>query len=257
MSERQHLRESTQPTGDVDQHLAYLKLCFIADHDAPVANQAAQQQWSPVDSLAKLLEGEADLRRDRATQNRVRLARFPVIKTLDQCRWDWPTQINRLQVQNHCRLEFVRDKANRIFLGGVGLGKTHLATALGYTACLKGHSVLFTSAIEVINTLSAAKGAGRLKQELKKYTTPALLILDELGYLPIDKTGADLLFQVISLRYEQGAIIMTSNRAFKDWPKIFNNDSTLTSAILDRLLHHAETVIIEGKSFRMKGQLEH
>ena len=116
--------------------------------------------------------------------------------------------------------------------------------------------MLFASAIDVINTLAAAKSAGRLKQELKKYTTPALLILDEIGYLPIDKTGADLLFQVISLRYEQGAMIITSNRAFKDWPKIFNNDSTLTSAILDRLLHHAETVIIEGKSFRMKDQLE-
>ena len=91
-----------------------------------------------------------------------------------------------------------------------------------------------------------------LKQELKKYTKPGLLILDELGYLPIDKTGADLLFQVISLRYEQGAMIITSNRAFKDWPEIFNNDSTLTSAVLDRLLHHAETVLIQGKSYRMK-----
>jgi DNA replication protein DnaC len=93
-------------------------------------------------------------------------------------------------------------------------------------------------------------------RKAKKYTKPALLILDELGYLPIDKAGADLLFQVISLRYERGAIVITSNRAFKEWPKIFNNDSTLTSAILDRLLHHAETVIIEGKSFRMKDQLE-
>ena len=135
-------------------------------------------------------------------------------------------------------------------------GKTHLATALGYAACLQGSSVLFASAIDVINTLAAAKNAGRLKAELKKYTKPALLILDELGYLPIDKAGADLLFQVISLRYEQGAIVLTSNRAFKEWPKIFNNDSTLTAAILDRLLHHAETVIIEGKSFRMKDQLE-
>jgi DNA replication protein DnaC len=103
---------------------------------------------------------------------------------------------------------------------------------------------------------AAAKNAGRLKAELKKYTKPALLILDELGYLPIDKLGADLLFQVISLRYEHGAIVITSNRAFKDWPKIFNNDSTLTAAILDRLLHHAETTIIEGKSFRMKDQLD-
>ena len=138
----------------------------------------------------------------------------------------------------------------------MGLGKTHLATALGYTACLQGYSVLFTSAIDVINTLAAAKSAGRLKAELKKYTKPALLILDELGYLPIDKAGADLLFQVISRRYEQGSIVLTSNRAFKEWPKIFNNDSTLTAAILDRLLHHAETIIIEGKSFRMKDQID-
>ena len=104
--------------------------------------------------------------------------------------------------------------------------------------------------------LAAARNAGRLKPELKKYTKPALLILDELGYLPIDKAGADLLFQVISLRYERGSMMITSNRAFKEWPKLFNNDSTLTSAILDRLLHHAETVVIEGKSFRMRGKLE-
>jgi DNA replication protein DnaC len=108
----------------------------------------------------------------------------------------------------------------------------------------------------VINTLSAAKSTGRLKQEIKKYAKPALLLIDELGYLPIDKSGADLLFQVISVRYEQGSTLITSNRAFKDWPKIFNNDSTLTAALLDRLLHHAETVVIEGKSYRMKGKLE-
>jgi DNA replication protein DnaC len=110
--------------------------------------------------------------------------------------------------------------------------------------------------IQVINTLTSAQARGLLKQELKKYTKPELLVLDELGYLPIDKAGADLLFQVISLRYEQGAMIITSNRAFKDWPEIFNNDSTLTSAILDRLLHHAETVLIEGKSYRMKDKIE-
>jgi DNA replication protein DnaC len=127
---------------------------------------------------------------------------------------------------------------------------------LGYESCLKGHSVLFTTAIDIINTLSAAKSTGRLKQEIKKYAKPALLLVDELGYLPIDKSGADLLFQVISVRYEQGSTLITSNRAFKDWPKIFNNDSTLTAALLDRLLHHAETVVIEGKSYRMKGKLE-
>ena len=131
-----------------------------------------------------------------------------------------------------------------------------MATALGSTACLQGYAVLFASVIEGINTLAAAKNAGRLKQERKKYTKPALLILDELGYLPMDKSGADLLFQVISLRYEQGSVMITSNRALKEWPKMFNNDSTLTAAILDRLLHHADTVVIEGKSFRMRGQIE-
>ena len=185
-----------------------------------------------------------------------RQARFPVIKTLDQFNWSWPKKINRLQVKNLFRLQFVADKSNVIFLGGVGLGKSHLAAALGYQACLEGHSVLFATAIDVINTLAAAQAAGRMKQELKKYTRPSLLVLDELGFLPIDKAGADLLFQVISLRYEQGALVITSNRAFKDWAEIFNNDSTLTSAILDRLLHHAETVVIEGKSYRMKDRIE-
>ena len=135
-------------------------------------------------------------------------------------------------------------------------GKTHLASALAYSACLKGNSVLFTTAVDVINTLAAAQAAGRMKQELKKYTRPALLLVDELGFLPIDKAGADLLFQVISLRYERGAMVITSNKAYKDWPEIFNNDSTLTSAILDRLLHHAETVVIKGKSYRMKDRIE-
>jgi DNA replication protein DnaC len=256
MSESPARPVSTPPLSDVDHHLNYLKLPFIAEQYGELAKHAAHKAWSHVDYLASLLEGEVDLRRDRATQSRIRLARFPVIKTLEQFRWDWPTRLNRLQVQNHFRLEFIKDKANLIFLGGVGLGKTHLATALGYAACLKGHAVLFASAIDVINTLAAARSAGQLKQELKKYTKPALLILDELGYLPIDKIGADLLFQVISLRYEHGAMVITSNRAFKDWPTIFNHDSTLTSAVLDRLLHHAETVIIEGKSFRMKDQIE-
>lgn len=256
MAEHKAPQAPPERLGAVADHLAYLKLSCIAEQYIEVAQHAAQHEWSHIDYLATLLEGEVDVRRDRATKSRIRLARFPVIKTLEQFRWDWPTRINRLQVQNHFRLAFIKDKANLIFLGGVGLGKTHLATALGYAACLQGYSVLFASAIDVINTLAAARSTGRLKAELKKYTKPALLILDELGYLPIDKAGADLLFQVISLRYEQGAIVMTSNRAFKEWPKIFNNDSTLTAAILDRLLHHAETIVIEGRSFRMKDQLE-
>ena len=116
--------------------------------------------------------------------------------------------------------------------------------------------MLFTTAVDIINSLSAAQAHGNLKHELRKYLQPRLLVIDELGYLPIDKHGADLLFHVISERYERGAIIITSNRAYKHWPEIFNNDSTRTSAFLDRLLHHAETSIIEGKIYRMKDQIE-
>ena len=228
----------------------------MRDQYQDVAVQAARKHWAHVEHLEKLAHSEAALRRDRAIERRIRMARFPVIKTLDQFNWTWPKKINRLQVKNLFRLGFIQDKSNVIFLGGVGLGKTHLASAQGYAACLKGCTVLFATAVDIINTLIAAQAAGRLKQELKKYTRPALLCIDEPGFLPIDKAGADLLFQVISLRYEQGALVITSNRVYKDWPEIFNNDSTLTSALLDRLLHHAETVVIEGKSYRMKDQIE-
>jgi len=243
-------------TDKIDNDLKYLKLPFMREHYDAIAAKAAEKHWPHVDYLQKLAHGEAALRRDRAIERRIRMARFALTKTLDAFNWSWPKKINRLQVKNLFRLGFIEDKSNVIFLGGVGLGKTHLASALGYAACLKGHSVLFATAVDVINTLAAAQAAGRMKQELKKYTRPSLLILDELGFLPIDKAGADLLFQFISLRYEQGAVVITSNRAYKDWPEIFNNDSTLTSAILDRLLHHAETVLIEGKSYRMKDKIE-
>jgi DNA replication protein DnaC len=131
-----------------------------------------------------------------------------------------------------------------------------LSIALGHAACLNGHSVLFTTAVDIINTLAAAQSAGRLKREFHRYLKPAVLIVDELGYLPIDKHGADLLFQIISQRYERAPMVITTNRAYKHWSQIFNNDSTLTSAILDRVVHHADTIIIEGKSFRMKDEID-
>jgi DNA replication protein DnaC len=236
----------------LDEQLRYLRLPFIAENYESLAKTAAKKQWSHLQYLTELIDAQAKQRQDRATKRRIYLARFPCTKTLDQFRWSWPKKINRLQVQHLFRLKFVEEKSNVIFLGGVGLGKTHLATALGYQACLEGYTVLFAPAVDAVNNLSAAKANGRLKDELKKYLKPKLLILDELGYLPIDKSGADLLFQIISLRYETGSLIITTNRTFKKWPEIFNNDATLTSALLDRLLHHTETVVIEGKSYRMK-----
>lgn len=240
----------------LDSHLEALRLPFIKEHCQPLATTAAKNSITHLDYLAQLIEGEAALRADRSVARRIHAARFPVIKTLDSFRWDWPKKINRLQIQDLFRLQFVHDKANVIFLGLVGLGKTHLATALGYAACQQGISVLFANAIDVINTLSAAQLKGTLKAELRKYTSPSLLVLDEIGYLPIDQRGADLLFQVISARYERGSIVLTTNKAFKQWPSIFNGDSTITAAVLDRLLHHGEVAVIEGPSYRMKDRHE-
>jgi DNA replication protein DnaC len=240
----------------LDSHLDALRLPFLKEHCQPMSATAAKNSITHLDYLAQLIEGEAALHADRAVARRIKTAHFPVVKTLDTFRWDWPKKINRLQIQDLFRLQFVHDKANVIFLGLVGLGKTHLATALGYAACQQGMNVLFANAIDVINTLSAAQTKGTLRSEMRKYLTPSLLVLDELGYLPIDQRGADLLFQVISARYERGSIVITTNKAFKQWTSIFNGDATITSAVLDRLLHHAETVIIEGSSFRMKDRIE-
>jgi len=236
--------------------LAYLKLTFIHEQFEALAQQAAAQQSTPLEYLGKLIEGEVQRRQDRALQRRINAARFPVLKTLESFQWNWPKKLNRMQVQQLFQLHFLKTHGNIIFIGGVGLGKTHLASALAYQCCLNGHSVLFTTAIDAVNTLIAAQAAGRLKPALQKYLKPRLLCLDEIGYLPIDKTGADLLFQIVSHRYERGSMIITSNRAYKKWPDIFNNDVTLTSALLDRLLHHAETILIEGSSYRMKARID-
>jgi len=243
-------------TTRLEAQLQQLRLHHIQNHYEALAGKAAEQQLSHVDYLAQLIEGEATLRENRSIKRRIDNARFPVLKTLDTFQWSWPKKINRPQIQNLFRLAFMATQTNVVFIGNVGLGKTHLSIALGHAACLKGHSVLFTTAVDIINSLAAAQSAGQLKRELRRYLRPALLIVDELGFMPIDKHGADLLFQIISQRYERASMVISTNRAYKHWAQIFNNDSTLTSAILDRVLHHADTVVIEGKSFRMKDEVD-
>lgn len=233
-----------------------LNLPFMLDNHQAFAQSAADKHWSHLDYLTELIVGEAAAREDRRVQRCIKQARFPVLKTLDQFDWNWPTKINRLLIHNLFHLDFVAKNANVVFISGTGLGKSHLMTALGHAACLRGYSVLFTGAIDIINSLAAAQAVGGIKQALAYYIKPRVLCIDELGYLPIDKFGADCLFQIISHRYERGATLITTNRVFKQWAKIFDNDAVLTSALLDRLLHHAETVLIEGKSYRSKDQVE-
>jgi DNA replication protein DnaC len=236
----------------LSENLSYLKLLSIKENFVDATNKAAKKKISHLDFLIDLIETEVARRKDNAVVRRIKNARLPYPKSLDQFQWSHPTKINRQQIENLFHLNFLERKENVVFLSSPGMGKTHLAISLANKACQKGYSVLFASAVEIINQLSAARAINSLDKALTKYTKVQLLVIDELGYLPVDKLGADLLFQVISQRYERGSMVITSNRPFKKWAEIFNNDSIVTSAILDRILHHCEPIIIEGQSYRMK-----
>jgi DNA replication protein DnaC len=256
---RKTVKNEASGMSDTDKlraQLVAMHMTYVEQNFELLGQKAALAQSGHVDYLAQLIDGESCRRDDRSTERRIAAARFPVIKTLEQFDWSWPANINQMQIRNLFRLDFMKENGNVIFIGNVGLGKSHFAAALAHAACMRGHAVLFTTAINIINSVAAAQATGSIKREMNKYLKPAILVIDELGYLPIDKFGADCLFQVISGRYEQSSTIITTNRAFKHWAEIFNNDSVITSALLDRLLHHAETVLIEGKSYRMKDQID-
>ena len=209
MSKDDQTDDDTPESDSLNKLLLRLQLPFIRANYHELAQTAVEQGWGPLDYLQRLVEGEVSRREDKSLTQRIRRARFPLTKTLDQFQWNWPKKINRPQIQNLFRLNFIEQKSNAIFLGGVGLGKTHLCIALGQAACVRGYTVLFTTAIDIIHTLSAAAATGSLKRAMQRYVKPRLLIVDELGYLPIDKLGADLLFQIISERYERGSILMS------------------------------------------------
>lgn len=236
----------------LNEHLGYLRLEYVQKEHRNLAQQAAREQWSHEDYLSRLMEGEVNQRQQRTLELRLRKARFPFRRTLEQYEWSWPRKINQMAVRQLFNLKFLEDHTNVVFMGSVGLGKTHLAVALGLEACQAGHSVLYVPAIQMINELLVAQKGHRLAKMMKKYARIDLLILDEIGYLPIDKAGADLLYQVLAQRYEKASTILTTNRAYKEWVEIFNNDATMTAALLDRLLHHVETIVIEGRSYRSR-----
>lgn len=230
--------------------LRALRLGYMEEHAAEAAGEAARAGRGHLEFLEELAAGEAALLEERTVRRRIAAARFPRLKTMAGWNWSWPKKINRMQIEHLLGLHFLENHSNVILLGTVGLGKTHLAIALGHAACLQRHTVLFSTAIEVVNRLSAAQSRNQLEEELKRYEVPRLLVLDEVGYLPLDKRGAELLFQIISKRYERSSTVITTNIAYANWPGIFAGDTALASALLDRLLHHAETVVIEGESYR-------
>jgi DNA replication protein DnaC len=148
--------------------------------------------------------------------------------------------------------DFIEKHECAVLIGPTGTGKSHLLTALGYAAAERGYSVRHTRVLDMINHLTSAQISGSLGKTLRCYVRPSLLLLDELGYLPIDKRGADLLFQVVAARYEVGSIVLTTNRPFKEWGTLFDVDNTLATALIDRLMHHGEAIVIQGDSYRMK-----
>ena len=238
----------------LEKNLTELKLKYFYENHQAAAQLAAETQMPHLEFLSELVDGEVAEQNIRAFERRLSNARLPFEKSMDQFQWSHPDKINRLQIENLMRLDFINKQVNVLLIGGSGLGKSHIAISLTRQACINGYSALFTSAIEIVNYLTAARAANCLDKALKRYLKPQLLCCDEIGYLPIDKLGCDLLFQVISQRYERGSMIITSNKPFKNWTEIFHNDTAVTSAILDRLLHHSEVVIIEGKSYRMKNR---
>jgi DNA replication protein DnaC len=237
----------------LQQHLVELSLTQIATDYRETLDEGARLNSSMLEVFSSLVSSEIAARRQRALQRRILQAKLPKLKTLAEYQFDFPKKIQKQKVIRLFDCEFIEQHRSAVLVGPAGVGKTHLLTALGYTACERGITVRFTRVIDMINRLTAAQINGTLQQALKLYTKPSLLLLDELGYLPIDKRGADLLFQIVTARYEFGSIVITTNRSFRDWGRIFDVDNTLATAMIDRLMHHGDAIAIQGNSFRMKG----
>jgi DNA replication protein DnaC len=238
------------------QDLLELKLTQIAETYREVLDEASRQNTSMLQTLATLVAAEVAARRQRALERRIRRAKLPPRKTLEGYDFTFPKRIPKQKILRLFDCEFVSQHQCGVLIGKTGTGKSHLLNALGYTACEKGIFVRWTRAIDMVNVLTTAQINGTLEKKLKEYTRPELLLLDELGYLPIDKRGADLMFQVVAARYECGSIVITTNRIFREWGKIFDVDNTLATAIIDRLMHHGEALVIHGESYRTRDQDE-
>jgi DNA replication protein DnaC len=245
-------RNDNQLSTQLERDLAELRLLEMARCYREVLDDAARKGCSMLQVLATLVGMEQTVRQQRALERRLRHARLPKQKTLADYNFDFPKRIAKAAIVRLFDCDFIARHGCAVLIGPTGTGKTHLLTALGYTACEHGYSVRFTRAVDMLNHLTTAQMNGLLGQALRVYVRPQVLLLDELGYLPIDKRGADLLFQVVAARYESGSIVLTTNRAFREWGTLFDVDNTLATALIDRLMHHGEALVIKGDSYRMK-----
>lgn len=230
-----------------------LNLAGVAANYLALSQQAVSEEGSYSDYLEECLKVEQQVRQQRSRSMLLKMAGFPVIKQLDAYDFKFAVGAPKKQIESLASLSFIPRKENIVLLGPSGVGKTHIAIALGYMATLAGMKTRFISAADLLLQLDAAQRQGKLKQTLQRcVNAPSLLIIDEIGYLPMSKEHANLFFQVIANRYEKGAIILTSNLSFGQWDDTFAGNTALTSAMLDRILHHAQVIQIKGDSYRLK-----
>jgi len=236
------------------KNLEYLGLKQMTLHLNEVIDFSVNNQLSFNDTLIKLTNYEIDVREQNMTQAMVKVGAFPHRKEITDFDFDFQPSINRQQILDFLTLRFIEENENIVFLGTSGVGKTHLATSIGIAAAKKRTSTYFIKCHDLIQNLKKARLENRLESRLKHYAKYKLLIVDEIGYLPIDAEDAKLFFQLIDMRYEKKSTILTTNVNFKEWDTIFQ-ETKLANAILDRILHHASVVTIVGDSYRLKHHL--
>lgn len=231
-------------------HLKALKLpTFLREHQK-LARQCAAEGMDHVQYLARLVELELIDRERRMVERRIKAAKFPTVKSLDSFDFSAIPKLNKMQVLELARCEWIDRRENVIALGPSGTGKTHIALGLGLAACQKGLSVGFTTAASLVSEMMEARDERRLLRVQKQMAGYKLLIIDELGFVPLSKTGAELLFELISQRYERGSTLITSNLPFDEWTETFGSER-LTGALLDRLTHHVSILEMNGESYRL------
>jgi DNA replication protein DnaC len=230
-----------------------LSLQGMAVNAPDLAQQAASEEWDYLTFFERLLKSETQVRAGRKQEMFTRMAGFPAVKTLDEFDYKFASGVPKAMIKELSSLAFIERAQNVALLGPSGIGKTHIAIALGYKAVQAGLKTRFISASDLILQLSTAQRQGKYKTTLQRsVVAPRLLIIDEIGYLPFDANESKLLFEVIAKRYEKGSIILTSNLPFGQWGQTFANDTALTSAMLDRILHHSHVLPFKGESYRLK-----
>lgn len=231
-----------------------LKLDKMKDYYPNYVETATKRNKSLTEALLELTEKEIEYRNERASQIQITVSAFPYKKEIDDFDFDYQPSINKQEILELNNLGFLSRHENILFVGPSGVGKTHLATSIGITAAKKRYSVYFISCHDLITQLNKAHYENKLEARIKHFCRYELLIIDEIGYLPVDKQGANLFFQLIAKRYEKHSTIITTNQTFNKWGEVFN-DSIIANAILDRLLHHSTVINIKGTSYRIKDKL--